>query len=373
MSESRVPQVPLEDLRSGVHRYPEEEALPESVQPADGRVGDPVDSVETAPPASRAADLERWQGVNEYMATPKAKGWRGIARSVGLPVAAESPAERRSQLVSEVSQSWPTVKTVTVLNTKGDSGKTSVSIVLAWVLSVFRGGSVALLDNNPTGNMARRLSRPQTTPYTIQDLIDNLPRLEDPSARRNDVVTFMRYESGGPHALVARERPIRPSPDAKHLEIGEPTISKSDFNRVWEQLAKHFSPIIVDCGNNDADPPTLAALEKTDQLVIPVKWDRPTCVAAQKVLATLEQTGRAKLANDAILVATWGPGEAPNKGRQREYMEQFEKWGHEIYHLPTDGHIAAKTEIHWEGLHPKTQTAALEIAAAIARRFNKGQ
>ena len=302
---------------------------------------------------------------------PEPRRWRVLARRLGLPVSAEPAALVLERDKRVVAQPWTDVRTIMVANTKGESGKTPLALTMAAAFSECRGGGVGFMDNDPTGSSAQRIQPPRGHSFTLDDVVDQLDWLERSGASRNDLLRFMRFQADGNfYGLVARTRATRRT-SAGDVEMSAPTITREQFRRVWTLLQANFQPVILDAGNNDADDPWRAALEVTDQLVVPVRWAADHCSAATQMLLGLAESGYEHLAESAIIVSTWPPKELVDKQRMRSYSDQFKAWGNPILHLPPDPHIDSRTVIDWSRLLPATRAAAIHIAAEITRSLDR--
>ncbi|PID50722.1 MAG: hypothetical protein CR980_02320, partial [Propionibacteriales bacterium] len=79
---------------------------------------------------------------------PAAKGWRGILTRLGMPME-PSPAEQAERAdIHAVSQHWPGVRTIAVVNGKGGTGKTPSVAFLSAVFARYGASGVIAWDAN---------------------------------------------------------------------------------------------------------------------------------------------------------------------------------------------------------------------------------
>jgi cellulose biosynthesis protein BcsQ len=260
--------------------------------------------------------------------------------------------------------------TIMAANPKGGVGKTPLAILIAAAIARHSGSTPILIDNNPTGNLAKRLERSDHS-LTMDDLIGWLGRTDASTATAADVRSFLRFQPDGRFtALAARERPFKRLPDGT-VELLEPTVTQAEFRAVWETVRRHHCPVVIDAGNNDADAPWRAALAVTDQLVVPVQWRKDACDAAVRLLGVMEETGHGRLVDQAIVVNMTKPGPRPDKARARRYRAFFERAGLLVVDVPIDPVIAGDDAMAWSRLDPATREAGVRLCAEITRRTSR--
>lgn len=311
------------------------------------------------------------------VAGPKPRGWRAVARKLGLSVAPESVQETRERLLAELARvAVPvgTVKNILIANPKGESGKSTTALTIAAALGVHTGSPSALFDNNPTGNLAERIEDVDQR-YTLDDVVANLEVLEDPATQLNAIATFMRYQRTGRFmVLTSRARAVHRVDDGSDdgsVVWADPTLSADVFARVHHLLTRAFQTIVIDSGNNDADLQFRGAVEVASQLVIPLKWSQDSCDKAARLLASLDTAGYSDLADSAIILATHGPGVQMDPERQRTYTRQFEEWGNRVLSLPSDRALVLTRDqrFNWAALAQPTKDAAAALAVEITRTW----
>lgn len=256
-----------------------------------------------------------------------------------------------------------TVKTVLVANTKGGSGKTPLAVMLAAAFGQVAGRQPVLIDNNPTGNLASRVSQMPADALTIDDLALNLDAVE---ANPDLVRDYLMWQPESYYALPSRPRKLIEQPDGSKV-LDRPTISQAEAAGVWEACSKISRLLIIDSGNNDADDAWRGMLPFADLLVIPVRWSSDYCRAAFDMLRTLEATGYRELASKAIIVQT-APTDVYAR-RRSNWEERFTRARLQVMKLPVEKHLALNANIVWDMLKQTTRDAVCELAATIATRL----
>ncbi|MDR1213750.1 MAG: hypothetical protein LBK54_06695 [Propionibacteriaceae bacterium] len=303
---------------------------------------------------------------------PSSPAWRRVARTVGLPVEAQSRRSRESADERALASRWPTPRTVLVASGgRGGAGKTTVSVLLGAALGNFTGQVPALLDNNPAGDVDLALDQGSDVP-TVEDLVAALPELSKDGVATSQTESFLSWQPSGRFvALPARKRAVKVRPDGS-VGLAEPTISAAEFGGVWRLVSRSHPLVVVDSGNNIADAPFKAALEVADVLVVPIQWWFEWVDSAVGMLEDLIDAGHGDLARNAIVVGTAKPGgEAPRRQRQA-YSRGFADLGlAEPLEIPGDPGLGRETPIHWDTLKPETRAAARHLAARVARGFDR--
>lgn len=331
---------------------------------ADLDLREPVTSVETP-----AAHVSRWQAPAPGGATipPNSGAGPGGYAEATKHIATASTTRRwwqRSTTPAEGPDPLVAVQRVMymVANRKGEAGKTPVAVLLAAAFATKRPNDVVLVDLNPVGNLALRTV--QTTSATVSDMVTALKGL-DRLPYASDLDGLMNWQPEGFHAIPSRDSlVIQAEGDEPTLA---PRLTRHDFDLLTRALQANSHVIGLDAGNNDSDEAWQRASELANVLVVPVKWDPPTCNLAGLMLEDLVKMGRSDLVRSAIIVPTWGPTEVIDKKRAKSFEAYFRSKGHRVMPIPPDPHLAGKGVITWARLKSATRDAALALAREVAR------
>ncbi|MVA75178.1 hypothetical protein GC722_03910 [Auraticoccus sp. F435] len=285
------------------------------------------------------------QQLNPETQVRSRKGWRA---RFGL-----KPSQRElAELRDDESVRMPFARPVTVMvaNPKGGVGKTPTTLLLAAAMGVARGGGVIAWDNNELrGTMPDRSLSPHRR--TVRDMLAESDFLSQPSAQFTDLSYYLNHQTTGKfHTLGSAQT-------SGHV------ISRDDFEKIHNILARFFQVIIVDTGNNEASPNWQAAAEEADCLVVPTKWRKDSLIPAARMLETLQELN-SDLLNRTVVVATNGPADSQASVR----LSGAGFFGsYPIVEIPTDPHIAEGGVIDYVRLQEGTRRAALALAAEVAR------
>jgi pilus assembly protein CpaE len=126
-------------------------------------------------------------------------------------------------------------KVFTVLNAKGGSGATTISVNLALALQAAH-GNTALVDIAPLGHAALHLNAKPG--FNIADALRNLHRLDS-----SLLDSFMTRDDGGLQLLAGTTAPQAVEP------------SSAEFARLFDMLSSHFRYLVVDASSR-LDPTT---------------------------------------------------------------------------------------------------------------------
>lgn len=338
----------------------------------DGSVGDSVESPEYDEQTG-STDADDLSATERPASPPTRVAPKPLAGGVVEPIPQPAPAppaedylggldlvSAATATVRGAARQLPRCVVVLVANNKGESGKTPVAVLIAQAFATTRGGDVAIVDLDPTGNLSARVG------------------VDPAQGRLPDVVAAIDAEPAMSWASVLNQLAWEPTARlwvvtsrgvAKSKSPVASAITAAQFLRLVAALQTGIRVLVVDAGNNDQDEVFLAAASIADQLVVPVKWDVPTVsVGARGVLATLYEVGMTDLALGAIAVGTYPPNRQPNRRQARRLRAEFDRLGHAIVDIPVDRHIDARTAISWQALKPTTRTAAMTLANMIGDR-----
>lgn len=319
------------------------------------------------PQGVRAADLSGHTAVTAPVAP--SRGWRAAAHRVGLKVRPSKEELELRRDTQAITRTLPGPVLIGVANVRGGVGKTTSTIALASALGFHRGGGVAVADIWPRGNIGSQ-TVDHGSRLSIVDFVEDLPQLLAPTTRAGDVASYLRFQPSGKFGVLAAPEEIVAEDDTGAVRMMRSTMTGHQVHGVIEVLQRFHQIVLVDSGNNDADEAWRAAVERMDQLVIPVRWTKDAVTGAAQVLETLTDTGYEELASSAILVATHGRADLDKvpAATARQRREFFLEAGHTIIDLPSDPLIAAKGVIEFDGLHETTRRAALRLGAAVMDR-----
>lgn len=284
-------------------------------------------------------------------------------QAVAQPAVVEPAPARRpwdfgdDEALATVATAQPLGRPLVVLvaNTKGESGKTPLAVLLGQAFGSLRPGDVCVVDLDPTGNLAARAGTGRSTP-TVPGLVAGAMKAQEWS----DVTKLLAWHPDSRMWVVAARDPESPEDDGSgHLAAGA-------LAAVIAALAKGVRVIILDAGNNERDVVFREAAALADQLVVPVRWDVPTVRdGAGVLLRSLYAQGHQKLATEALIVGTYPLMRRPNRGQEHRFRAEFERMGHQVTDVPSDGHIDQRSGIVWAKLRRRTQAAALGLADSI--------
>lgn len=264
--------------------------------------------------------------------------------------------ESFAQQASDTTIALPDI-TVATANTKGGAAKTTIAILVALAAAELAGhNDIALVDINPSGNLGEHTHR--SAQGTIIDLAQ--AATSDSFGRSpRDLTPFINWQPGGwltvtcPVSIVSNDGGLITD------------LSEDDIANVTRALKTSCRMLVFDTGNNAKDPAWQAAIQRAHRILVPLQWDPDTLVEAQKMITNMNAVGHSALKERIIFVGTYGPGQKPDRKREKQYCQALTGSGWTVMDIPPDRHIASKGIIQWGLLNPKTRTAALALVRAI--------
>lgn len=241
---------------------------------------------------------------------------------------------------------------ILVANTKGGAGKTPLAVVMAEALASTRGGDVALIDLDPTGDLCHRAGSHESS-------LSSLVAVAQAAHSWSDLTGTMAWQE-----------------DSRLWVVGaaDEHVSGPGLAAVISALSAGVRIFVLDAGNSDREEVYRAATQMADQLVVPVNWDEATVrFGAAPTTSRLFARGLRQLALRAIVVGTHAPFRWPNRAQKAQYMAEFTRLGHAVIELPSDRHLDAGGAIRWNALRPRTRTAAQMLTNKIMDRAQLGQ
>ena len=247
-------------------------------------------------------------------------------------------------------------KTVTVANRKGGVGKTTAIYCIAATAGRIRGGDVIAWDANETqgtlGFRAQKDNHARSVVDLLEEAAEDFTTVQ--GSRRSTLMRYTRTQGDNQFGVVASDE----SSDRQDLVDGDA------FSKVHEILARFHSFILIDTGNNHRVSHFKAALEATDQLVIPVSAGADGAHAAQAMVDNFIGLGYGDLVKNAVVLLN---DSATRRGDATGIVTKFENQVRAIVPIPFDPALDSGDEIDFDSLQPATRAAYQEATAAIAQ------
>lgn len=294
--------------------------------------------------------------VDDSRPDPATKGIRGLLTRAGIkqePSAAEL-AERAD--TSAVSQHWPGVRTIAVVNRKGGSNKTPTVAALASVFARYGGGGVLAWDNNENQGTLGWRTQKGTHDASVLDVLRDRDRLLADTARQADIDGYLHHQEEDKYDVLRSDE----------NDEGDHEIQADEVDTVHKIAEKYRRLIIMDSGNTARAANWRAMIEHTNQLVIPTTTMEDRAEAAKLTLQTLAARDEhsAQLAENAVvIISQWKP---EDRAEAQRIAELFTPLVRAVVTVPYDEALKAG-RIRYGALAKPTQRAWLAAAAAVAR------
>src|SRR4051794_33085251 len=312
------------------------------------------------PLSARTTRLSANEFTPERMIRPTteapAHGWRRglFVLSGGLVTIGPSPAElRQRELVAKVKTPISGCRKVAFISRKGGVGKTTTCLLAGHTFSLYRGDRIIAVDGNPdAGTLGHRVRRETTANLT--SLLADAHRIE----RYADI---RGYTSQAPTRLEV----VASDDDPRITQA----IGEAEFQRAIRLLEHHYNLVCLDTGTGVLESATRGILNAADQIVVVSALSLDGARAASSTLDWLEENGHEDLVAGAVAVLN---AVRPSQGfvDVKRIEGHFSSRCRACLRIPWDPHLEAGAEASVERLRRDTQSAFLELAAAIASGFN---
>jgi MinD-like ATPase involved in chromosome partitioning or flagellar assembly len=288
---------------------------------------------------------------------PATMGLQGLLRKASLGYFAPAPSLRElshRQSVATVRRNFGGLRQITVVNPKGGAGKTVAVLMTAMTFGQQRGGYVLSWDNNETQGTLGMRAQQDFHHRTVRDLLAELDTFAGEAGRVGDLSRYVRSQGEAMFDVLASD---------ESATAGE-MLTASAFRNLREVVSRFYKLIIVDTGNNVRAENWQAAIEATDQLVVPMSARGDSAETAARMLDHLDQTGRHELVRRAVSVISMP---ASTKGTDLAAIRNhFAARTRTVLTAPYEPLLDSGEPIRYELISNKSREAWLTIAAAIA-------
>jgi MinD-like ATPase involved in chromosome partitioning or flagellar assembly len=351
-----VPEPALKVVAPAADQAPAAEEIPSTV----------VDRSETEPlvRGRRSAAILRKENVDDQL--PPTTGWQAFLRAVSFglisPKVGAAELARRSDIAA-IQRIYSRPMNIMVAQPLGGVGKTTCSIGLGSTFGIHSALQTLVWDNNETMGTAGVRTNSNDSTRTVWDLLRVLESFETVQARKGELSYYTRHQgNNGFHVLVSDEDPDRMK-----------SIGVEEFNRLHTVVARFYDTIIVDTGNNTRSANWLAAVEVTDQLVIPTTLKRNAVVSALRMIEQLESmsdhTGNPRykdLVANAVVLVTQGAGWKEATAEQKKLREALSAAVRTVVDIPYDTALDTGSIIDWQLVGDPARRAFERASAEIA-------
>ncbi|MBZ2197102.1 hypothetical protein [Occultella gossypii] len=319
--------------------------------------GGPAYLPQPGEPALTRRQLRESFLTQEQVEAPASTGLRGVLARAGIktsPSAAER-SERSDR--NTVSQHWPGVRTIAVVNGKGGANKTPTTALLAAVFARNSGAATLAWDNNVTrGTLGWRTDQgPHEA--TVLDLLPEVDNLLSPGAKAGDISHYVHHQPADKYDV------LRSNPN---LLSSETRISAPDVDAIHDVAGRYYRLVFVDSGNDESAENWLRMIDKADQLVVASIAKPEHAEAGALLLEELVARGgrSAELARGAVVVVSQAR-EKDTKPAASDIAQGFTGWVRETVTIPYD-RAMVESVLRFDALAPATQRAWLRAGAAVA-------
>lgn len=316
----------------------------------------------------RSAAVFIEENIEQHL--PATRGWQRWARtfSAGLwkPAAGPTEIERRND-ISTIQRIFPRPMTVFVTQPLGGAGKTMVSVGIGSTFGIHSTLDTLVWDNNETMGTLGIRTNSNGSRTTVCDLLKELPKLQAEHTRKGDLSFYTRHQGNNRFAALISDE------DPERMKM----IGNTEFNAIRTVVERFYNIVVVDSGNNTRAANWLAALDQSDQLVIPVTLKQNSVASMLRMIEQLESMSilesnphYEELCRRAVIVITPGSQrtQASAKERTRLYgliTDAIGERGH-FLEIPFDPALDTGAIIDWQLVSDETRRAFEKICARVA-------
>lgn len=268
---------------------------------------------------------------------------------------AREEAQREREQRALIQTNFGDCQTITVSNQKGGSHKTTVIALLAATFGRIRGGGVIAWDANETMGTLGDRTMEDFHSNTVVDLLeksaDDFSSVE--TSRIGTIDKYTRPQGDNHFTVLASDE----DPERQDMVDG------AGFRTVHQILERFNRMVFVDTGNNARADHFLAAIDATNQLVIPVSAGLDSALVAEKMIRALIARGHEDIVNNAVVMLH---DSESRKADDTETARRFEGKVATVIPVPFDPALKDGGKIDYDALLPTTKRAYQEAAAAIA-------
>ncbi|TDE98833.1 hypothetical protein EXU48_01120 [Occultella glacieicola] len=308
-------------------------------------------------PAPTRRELRESFLTQEQVEAPATTGLRGVLARAGIKTAPSASERSERADRNTVSQHWPGVRTIAVVNGKGGANKTPTTALLAAVFARNSGAATLAWDNNVTrGTLGWRTDQ-GTHEATVLDLLPEVDNLLSPGAKAGDISHYVHHQAADKYDV------LRSNPN---LLSSATRISAADVDAIHDVAGRYYRLVFVDSGNDESAENWLRMIDKADQLVVASIAKPEHAEAGALLLEELVARGgrSADLARGAVVVVSQAR-EKDHKPAAVDIAKGFGGWVRETVTIPYD-RAMVESVLRFDALAPATQRAWLRAGAAVA-------
>jgi cellulose biosynthesis protein BcsQ len=329
---------------------------------APGRGAPAAPIVFPAPAAVPATRREARQSflTQEAVEEPATTGFRGFLTGLGVRVAPSAAERLHRERVHLVSQHHVGPRTIMLANGKGGAGKTLATVCLATILARYSGAATVAWDNNQTRGTLGWSTEGARHDASVLELLPDIDRLLGTDAQSADLASYVHHQTRDRYDVLRS----KPELLAAGQRFGAETV-----DRVHKVLTKFYRLVLIDSGNDETDPMWLAALDRTDQLVVPTTTDDKWCESAALLLEQLVDAGgryRELAENAVVIIGVETSDVKPQKVAEQVHRFREAGLGRDVLSIPYDSGLKARV-INYDALQEPTKLAWLAAGAAVAK------
>lgn len=307
---------------------------------------------------AQQGDTDLDQAYTQRPPEPQQSGFLGwVQRLFGRKAKPPSPEETQREQNLSIIRTPTHSHRVAVASHKGGIGKTTTSLALGTVLSMYRHDQTVVIDANPDiGTLGNQLAGYKTHDRTIRDLVANADAIRSVQ----DVRQFT-------HTAPSRLEVLASDQDPQKAR----STSREDYDLAQAVLGTFRDIVITDTGIDMTASIYDGIIDYTDTLVIAATTAKEDARLAKHALRTwyergTNNRGAALVPNAVVAIRVKNEGENVSTDHLRQ---SFESIARKVVFIPHDPYLDDGRQFDWDSLRPATQDAFIELSAAVAEGF----
>ncbi|MFL0242730.1 hypothetical protein [Mycobacterium sp. SMC-17] len=296
--------------------------------------------------------IRREEMVPERRVPPK-RGWRHAVYMVTRINLGQSADERyESELEAKTRSLLRGKYRIGVLG-KGGVGKSTNAAMVGSLLAEYRQDDrvIAIDADTAFGKLGPRIDPKASNSYWEVAADKRLDSFSDIRSR-------VGSNASGLFVLVGEKATAR-----------RRVLDSKIYNEAVEQLDRHFSLSIIDCGSTMDSEVTRNVLRTLDALIVVTSPWFDGASAAGDTLEWLANNGYTGLLQRTVIIINDSDGHVSKKDLEH-LKDQFARHGQKVFVMPFDEHVRPGGVIDMrDGVSKRTRRRVLEVCAALAEHF----
>lgn len=321
------------------------------------RYSEPADTGYTSSPsASYSREVEDLL-VRRVRPAAAASGWRKLVSVLTIGLIKPGPSakqEQREQTFDAIRAALSGVNKVAFVSAKGGVGKTTMTVAVGNQIASLRGDRVIAVDvNTDLGDLNSRFTENGGPSANIE----HLSALRD-AGRFSRVREFTIQNTDRLEALASQNDPRSTY-----------NLNAADYAATMGILETHYNVVLLDCGTAITSPLFTTIAPDVTSLVVVSAQNTAGVRGARETLRWLRAHGFGRLLPRTVVVLNGTDRGKPLINLETAEAAFREEGVGDVILVPYDQHLAEGQAIELAAMRPKTRSALISVAGAVAKSY----